>query len=437
MIAIHIAAFFALGAEPGAAASLSYDDALAEALTGSSDLKAVGARLEQARTIGWKAWAGQLPRISATASWTRNEGAAEIPAQPPLLPEPIALQPLIARGAQVEARLPLFAPPLWFGIGAARAGQREAEWTAERARQEILFGAAELYHGAVAGRLAVQIAGRQLAVASEHEADARVRHQAGTTPRVALVRARIDRARAEQDLEVARAGYDAARLALATALDRKTTDFDVEMPPEPPLPAGRASEESAARERPDVRAAEAALESARWSRSSLWAGYLPTLGGFARAQWQDPPGLSGERRTWAAGLALTWNLFDGTLREAQLREAGAKVAEADAQMHSAGLRAREEVGRARLDLDAARANRKKAREQVELARENQKLVDVSFREGAATYLEVSDAHQQLFAAEQAAVGEQLKARLAALRLLRAAGVRAEAAARSAGTAGAR
>jgi len=424
MIAISIAALFALGAEPGAAASLSYHDALAEALARSSDLRAVGARLEQARTIGWKAWARQLPQISATAFWTRNESAAEIPAAPPLLPEPIALQPLIVRGAQVEARLPLFAPQLWLLIGAAQAGQRQAEWTAESARQEILFGAAELYHGAVAGKLAVQIAGRQLTVAGEHEADAQVRHQAGTTPRVALVRARIDRARAEQDLEVARAGYDAARLALATALDREAVDFDVEIPLEAPLPPVRAdSETSAAHRRPDVRAAEAALEAARWSRSSLWAAYLPTLGGFARAQWQAPPGLSGERRTWAAGLALTWDLFDGTLREASLREAGAKVGEAEARAHSAGLRAREEMGRARLDLDAARANRKKAREQVELARENQKLVDVSYREGAATYLEVSDAHQQLFAAEQAAVGEQLKARLALLRLLKATGVR--------------
>jgi outer membrane protein TolC len=67
------------------------------------------------------------------------------------------------------------------------------------------------------------------------------------------------------------------------------------------------------------------------------------------------------------------------------------------------------------------ANQAKAQEQVELARENQKLVEVSFKAGAATYIEVSDATNQLTSAELAVVAEQLKSRLAALRLLKAAG----------------
>jgi outer membrane protein TolC len=420
MNATVLLAALALASQPPAR-TLTYGDAIAEALARNSDLRAARARLEQARAIGWKAWAGQLPQVSAGASWTRSDKGVEIPAAPPLLPDAIVLQPLLAKGAQVQATLPVFAPQLWFGIAAAEAGQRQSEWTTEAARRDILFRVAELYYGAVAGKFASQIAERQLAVAMAHETDARIRRRVGSTPAVALLRAEIDRAQAEQGLTLARAGYDAAREALATVLDRRA-DFEVEAPGEPPAPlAGAELDPSGLHDRPDFRAAQAGLETAERARAAFRASYLPSASAFARGQWQDPPGIAAERRSWAVGVALTWNLFDGTLREAQLHESGAKVAEAEANRRSAELKAREEVARARLDFQAANANRAKAGEQAELARENQRLVDASYREGEATYLEVSDANGQLVTAELAAVGEDLKSQLAALRLLKAAG----------------
>jgi outer membrane protein TolC len=420
MSAVAIAAALVL-AQP-APETLGYADALREAQAHNADLRAARARLDAARTIAWKAWASQLPQITAGASWTRNDVRVEVPASPPLLPEPLALQPLVVKAAQVQAALPVFAPQLWLEIGAADAARTQAERTVEAERREIVFGVARLYHGAVGSRYAVEITERQLAVAREHERDARVRHQAGTTPRLALLRAEIDRARAEQDLEAARAAYGSARAALATALDRQGSAFEVEMPAaEPSIPEELDLEASAVRERPEVLAAAAALTAAERARAAARAGYLPSVGAFAREQWSDPAGLSGERRSWAVGLALSWNVLDGTRREAQLREAGARVAEAEAGRRSAELRAREAVVRARLDLAAATANRRKAREQVELARESQRLAELSYRAGAATYIEVSDANNQLAAAELAALDEQVKSRLAALRLLEAAG----------------
>ncbi|HEY6101247.1 MAG TPA: TolC family protein, partial [Anaeromyxobacter sp.] len=234
MTAVAITAALLL-AQATPARTLTYDDAIREALAHNNDLKAARARLDQARTIGWKAWASQLPQITAAASWTRNDERVELPAFPPQLPEVITLQPLVARGAQVQATLPVFAPRLWLGIAAAEAGQKQAELTVETARREILFGVAQVYYGAVGTRFALQITEKQLAIAQDHERDARVRHEAGTTPRVALLRAEIDRARAEQDLEAARAAYESARVALATLLDRQGTDFDVEEPTGGPL----------------------------------------------------------------------------------------------------------------------------------------------------------------------------------------------------------
>jgi outer membrane protein TolC len=428
MIAAGLVAALALS-QAAAPPVLTYDDALRAALARSQDLKAVQARLAQARTIGWKVWSQQLPQISASGSYTHSSVAAIFPfptsanlTTGDLNTMPFTIQPQDQLGAQIQATIPLIAPQLWFGIGAASAGERQAVESAESARRDILFGVAQLYYGAVGARYAVQVIQKQLAIAQDHEKDAKVRFDAGTAPKVALLRAEIDRAQAEQNLRAARAGYDSARTALDTALDRGDIDYDVEVPPEPPHPAPEAGlEAEALQNRPDVKAAEAGLRSARRTRESYWAEYLPSLGAFAHWNWANFPGFSGTESTWAVGLALNWNLFDGSLREAQIRESGAKVAEAEATRRSAELKAVEEVRRSRLDLETAQANRAKAQEQADLARENQKLVEVNYKAGAATYIEVSDANNQLLSAELEVIAEQVKEGLAGLALLKAAG----------------
>jgi outer membrane protein TolC len=170
-----------------------------------------------------------------------------------------------------------------------------------------------------------------------------------------------------------------------------------------------------------VQAAESSLRLAERNRAGVLARYAPTVGAFARWQWANTAGFSGRESAWALGLALDWALFDGGLRESDLRESGARIREAEAVRGAARLRAVDEVKRGRLDLDSAVANREKAKEQLALARENQKLVEVNYRAGAATYLEVTDANAALLSAELTQVSEALSADLAALRVLLAAG----------------
>lgn len=454
MIAIGVTAALLLAqAQPAPQASqglLTLDDALREAQVRSTDLQAARARLDQARAQGWKAWSYHLPQITAGASWTHNSASASIAfpvgkpwiqdmgavqTPPPGVPgtptsyaiqyqgvQEVTLQKTDQLGMQLQATLPLIAPSLWFGIAAAGAGVSAAEQGYEAGRREILLGTAQLYFGAVGLKTAVRITERQLAIALEHEKDARVRFEAGSTPKVALLRAEIDRARAEQDLRAAQSGYDSARSALGTVIGRADLTFDVEAPAQLAAPApGEDLEASAVAVRPDVKSAASALRAAERGRGAVWGRYLPALGAFGRWQWANTGGFTGQEDSWAVGLALSWTLLDGTLREAEASEASARVAEAEAGLRGAELRARDEVRRGRLDLDAAAANREKARETVDLARENQRLVEVNYKAGAATYLEVSDANAQLFSAELVAVTEDLKARLAVLKLLRAAG----------------
>ncbi len=414
------------GAAPPAAAQaatvLTLDDALRLADERNLDLKAAAARLRQAQEATSKAWAGYLPQVTATGAYTRNQYEAVLPAGTLYTGSPeITLQPQDQLAGQLEASQVLFSPALWYGIRAASRGADAAELNVAGARRDILFGTAQAFYGVASLRQAAQVSERLLEIAQRQEKDARVRFQAGAIAKVGLLRAEIDRARAEQDLRRARNSYESARIGLATLLDRPV-DFEVADPPEPKLvPDAVQLQADALRDRTEVRAARKGLESARAARNAQIGKYFPNVAAFGRWQLQNAAGFTGKTEQWAAGLSLQWKILDGGLRESDLRESGARVDEAEANLASTEARTSAEVRQALLDLESARANAEKAREQRDLAAENQRLVDVSFRAGAATAVEQADATAQLRTAELAQQAEALGAQLAALRVLRVAG----------------
>ncbi|HVI76097.1 MAG TPA: TolC family protein, partial [Anaeromyxobacteraceae bacterium] len=293
---------------------------------------------------------------------------------------------------------------------------------AEESRQDILFSAAQIYYGAASLKQLITVQQRNLEIALDHERDAKVRYDAGTVPKVSLLRAQIDRSRAEQDLKRALNSYEESKVSLATLLGRDRAEFEVDIPAQPQLPADLgALHGDALRLRPDVLASREQVTVAERTRDGTIASYLPTVSAFARYDYLNTEGFTGRTTFWTIGLQASWTILDGFLRESDLRENQSKVREAAAARESTALKASEEVERARLDLDSATANRDKAKEQLDLARENQRLVNVNFKAGAATYIEVADANLELLRAAQTLVGETLNADLAALRLIKASG----------------
>lgn len=437
---------------------LTLPEALAQARSGSLELEVARARLGQARTLARKAWAAYLPQIAAGASATRNSDQAilDLPTgfvirdmgqptsrpfdttRPPSIQNPpgsptttlifpagvetFELQKKEQLGAQVELRQAILAPAVWPAIGNAHRAERVAEQKVEEARRELLFGVAQAYYGAAGLAEVARVQEQLLETYRNHEKEAAERVAQGLAPRLALLRASTDRARAEQDLLRARNAYGSARLALATILDRPA-DFDVVQPPEPGAPGEpEALRSSALSRRPDVEAARAGLALARGQHDAVYYKYAPNLGLNAFYRWANITGFTGHREAWAVGLGLSWTLWDGGSREAELRETSEKVAEAIAAERLAENKAREELERALLDLSSARAGRAKAQEQVRLAREAVDQAQKSSGAGMATYVEVSDATAALLGAELSMVNETLGSQLAALRVAKAAGL---------------
>jgi outer membrane protein TolC len=419
------------GAAQPAGEVITLEQALKLAVERNLDLKAAQARLRQADEFSVQAWSNYLPQVNVSGRYTRNERESAIPegtfdegveGDPTRPPSPrITLVPLNQLTGQVDASQMIFSPALAFGIRAATKAEDVSRLTTDNVRRDIIFGVAQAYYGVAALKDTVEVAERLLEIAQRQEKDARIRYQAGTIAKVGLLRAEIDRARAEQDLRRAKNSYESARIGLATLLDRPV-DFEVTAPPEPRLPDALGElEQVALRERLDLQAARRNVELQRASRNATYGRYFPNVAAFGLYQGQNAAGFSGAETAWAAGIALSWTILDGGLRESQIREGNARIVEAEASAASAEARVSAQVRQSILDLESARANAAKAKEQRGLAAENQRLVEVSYRAGAATAVEQADATAELRNAEIAFTTESLSAQLAAVRLLQVAG----------------
>ncbi len=428
---------------------LTLEQVLERAEEQNDDLAAARARLKQARQLSSKAWSGYLPHLSVGASFTHNSfddvlfpagyvlrdtgGPAQQndPGSPGLIgtPSSVVMQPIVEvpimkqdqYGGQVQLTQAILVPALWPAIRGAGMAEDAAEAGVEAARREILFAATELYYGIVNLKEATAVQEKMLQIQKDHERDHEVRFASGTTPKIALVRAQLDRSYAERDLKRTENALAGARAALA-ALVHVSPDFDVARPAAPTLPVeATALSADAVEQRPDIIAARHMLDASRAQSRSAWWLFAPNVGATGTWQISNVAGFTGEKSSWAIMLGLNWSIFDGGAREASIREASGRVAEAEAALRGGRAKAAAELSRALLDYDSAMANREKAEETVRLARENMTLVEVSMKSGTSTALELADANQALTGAELGAISESLNADLAALRVMKAAG----------------
>lgn len=438
---------------------LTLAQALQEAQERNPTLAEARTQLAQAQLYSRKAWANYLPQISVGASYTHNsDPTATVTPSKVQITDPTTMSGLAFSdanseysievgkdvfGAQVSFQQALIVPSLWAAIKSTYIAERMVDLTVENARRELLFGVAQLYFGAATLKETIDVRRRMLSNTEAHERDARIRFETGTIPKIQLIRAQIDTVAAQQEVLQAENSYLTAKLSLATLLDRDRVDFDVEVPQPVETPQGSEADlvAIASENRPDLLAARDNIAVAEYSMKQAVLAYLPNLFFTAAYQWGRPSydisdsmqammelqGSAMEERdkwaqTWNVGLAFSWTIWDGGLREVTLKENEAKLTAAEAALRSKEAAVREEVRSAIVSLQSAQSNIVNAQEQLRLARENSDMVSVNFNAGVATQLDVSDANTTLIGAELNLIAQTLQAQISALTLVKAAGL---------------
>jgi len=355
------------------------------ALRGATyDVAGARAGVEAARTSA-------LPQISASGSYTQNDGT-------PGTGGTGGLQEGYA--AALSVRQLLFdsgrTPAL---IREAEAGTDAVSATRDQVEQSVVFGARQAYFGVLAAEqvFLARTQGQELAAFNLRAAQAR--HREGVAPKADVTKAEVELANAQLDVIRARNGVDLAYASLSNALGLPPTTrlaLLQEMPAPMEVSALDSLLAAAYQDRPELTRAEAAIEAARAAVRVAGSATSPALFATVRTDWAS--NSTTPDSGWTAGLSLGFPLWDGGGTAARVRQARAQVDSAQAAYDSVKQQVGLEVQQAYLNVVEADQRVATTEQLVAQAEENYRIARGRYESGVGPMIDVVDAETTLTAA---------------------------------------
>ncbi|HEX4416460.1 MAG TPA: TolC family protein [Kofleriaceae bacterium] len=437
--------------------TLTLEEALSIARAHNRDLRGARERIAIANEAVAQARGALLPTVGVDGRYTHNYKEVDFDFQELLAPtfgvanaisstttnaaEAAALQDAVAKtqaefanvpvvvitkkeelDGSINASVPLIAPSAYYGIAAANRGLDATQAQYQVTEAGVLLSVAQAYFAAAGTDELVVARQDAVKVATETFDVAKARVAAELANQVESTRAETALIRASQDLLEAETARSAAYRALVTALGIKegvTVEGVKDLPAEPGAVDALVNDAHA--RRPEIAAEHATIAEAEANaRAGAWR-WSPTLSAFGRATLSNYAGFSGDKYSWAVGVALDWTVFDGGVRDSQRRIAEAQERAAEVQLEALGDVVSDEVANAHGSLATKRKGVAAAQRAVELARETLRLIRAQYEAGTAKQLDVLQAQDGLVSAEVSLAQAHFDVALADLQLKRAAG----------------
>lgn len=326
----------------------------------------------------------------------------------------------------VMVEQPVFVPAAWAGQRAARRGAEQQEAVADQTRQQIAFRVFQLYLEVQKSKAFVQAADKALEEARESRRQAVVRTAAGLGLKSDELRATTHLAAMEQQKISADNNLTLARMQLALVTggapgDEVDAVQTVQL--KRPDQALQAMIGQAQQERRDLQAAERGKERADAALLQVRSGFLPTVGAFGSWQQNDNTTVFGrDHDSWAVGVSLRWNIFDGFRTWYGDSQARYTRAAANEQLEQTRKEVSYQVQEAWLRRDEAEKRREVAGSAVAAAEEAVRLLGKRFDNALATMVELLDAQSALNQARANLVESEASLSLATGRLYHSAGI---------------
>jgi multidrug efflux system outer membrane protein len=403
----------AQGVGPAVPTRLSFADAVAAALAHNPSVQQAASGIVQAQGLLREARSAVLPGIGAAVTTTTlNEGRT-------FQGVTTTAQNQVVGTVSVAA--PLLAPVLWAQRAQAADAVHVAEISATDVRRQVAVATAQAYLAVIARRRVFEADVRARDTAAAHQTLARQQREAGSGSLLNELRAQ--QALASDEVLVEQSGLEVYRAQEALGV-LVGSDGPVDTSEEPVLavpPELAAAESRLSDARSDVRLAAAREQAAAHVLRDSWKDWLPSATGLFQPQYQQPATIFQPSGSWRAQVLFTLPVFDAGFRSAR-RAAREAVHEESRLEEDAVLRqARSEVRTAAESARSAARAVERARAAAEQARRVVEIVNVSFRTGAATNIEVIDAQRASLDAETAAAVAEDALRQARLALLVALG----------------
>ncbi len=327
----------------------------------------------------------------------------------------------------VSITQPLFNGSAIPGIRGARTAEQASELGAERQAQIAADNARQAYYAVLLAQRQVGVFESSARRVSRTVEETALRVEVGAAPKYDRLTAEVELGNTEAQLIDARASVQTAldnlKLTLGVAVARDVQlqgDLDVQdaflyasIPAEDAV-------ETALERRADLTQAALQVELSRLQVRVTKAQRLPSISAFADLSYtgsvpddrstvlsdpddpfafeQDENGFFSSNY-WnpnvSVGVRLSWNLFTGGQRSAQIRQQRIAVEQAELQAEQLGESVRLEVAQALRDVRAARERILARQRNEERAATNYTFAEVRVQEGVSSPFELREASQQL------------------------------------------
>jgi outer membrane protein TolC len=290
--------------------------------------------------------------------------------------------------------------PLYAG-GKNKAGREAAKANAEATRQEneavrnaLGFEVSRAFYSVLKIRQVVQAAEATVNSFESSLGLARKRLEGGTLLKSDVLDLEVRLAQAREDLVRARNANGLTVRSLRNLLGIEEGEFVV-ADSAPTLTAPDSSDFSG---RAELTAAGQRERAAQEQVRGAKGGYLPRVNAFGSLDYDYGWKFDNGGGSYTAGALLQWDLWDGKLNRAKVREANAHLESAREEQRKVRLALDLEVEQARLDLKSANERLLVTERSVAQAMESADLNRVRFQQGAALSTQLMDAETALLSA---------------------------------------
>jgi outer membrane protein TolC len=361
--------------------------------------------------------------------------------------EGVTVTPRSSATAGLDVRMPIFAPAQWARRTQAEDQRVVAEHGAAEARRQTALATADAYLAIIALRRVVEANVRAREVARAHFDLATELERAGTG-------SRLNQLRAQQEFSTVDGVVESARLALYRAQEALgvliVADGPVDAAEEPTFdiapdaaissagtgapPAGASAVEVGVLPagsgqsplvsglgRTDLRLFAAQQQAAERALNDSRKEYWPLLEGIFQPASTYPSQFFSPSNSWRLLFQVAMPIYDSGQRAAQRLDRQALVDISRATLSGAVTASRSEVRTAREAVASAERGLVSVRAAAEQAQQVVEIVNVSFRAGAATNIEVIDAERRARDADTAVAVAEDALRRARFELLDALG----------------
>lgn len=409
------------GAPAAATREVDLADAVKMAMANHPRVKSAQASVQEGLAGLRQAKAAAMPHLTAAAgySWLQDPPQFQV--------SPLGTM-VFGTTDNTNAGLTLQYPLYTGGKLGAMRHQAEAGVDALLARQDSVaqqagLHAAERYFDVLKADQMIGVMDEQIKALEAQRAAVEKMRAAGVVSKIDLLRTDVALAGAREGLVKARSARDVGAAALAEAMGlpaetplRLSGKYD-----EPQLPAKL--EEAIAeglRSRPEVRETQAGVAAADSAIKVARSAERPQVGAFLASDF-DRPSYLPRTGTWSAGVALTYNLFDGGAAKAQVAAAKAERARVEAGQSELENGIRLDVTQRFREVQSARERIVTTQAAVAAAEESQRLATIGYENHVTPLTDLLQSQADLTRARSDVLSAQYDLRAAEARLQTAMG----------------